>query len=339
MPRLSVIMSVYNGERYLQAALDSILQQTFEDFDFLIVNDASSDGTAAILKAAAQRDPRVRVFNNASNLGLTASLNQLLMIAEGEYIARMDADDLSLPQRFAKQVAYLDAHPACVLVGADMAIINAEGEQIDTMRRAEKDAVVAWRMLFYNHLAGHSQVMFRTDAALAVGGYDEARRYSQDYDLWLRLQALGTLSIMPEILLHYRRHEASITARRYDEQTAISTADAQTALNRFLNKPLSSDDVERLTAFWLQPFPRTRYARRIQRRLRRIYMGYMASLPKHAKRQIRADVGRQFATWARSVGLREMPLRKVQLFVYTARWHPWALIAELWRRGRSYAAR
>jgi glycosyltransferase involved in cell wall biosynthesis len=138
-PKVSVVMSVYNGEKYLCEAIDSILNQTFENFEFLIVNDGSTDRTLEILQS--YRDPRIKVINNERNIGLTASLNKGLKIAKGEYVARMDADDVSFPHRLEQQKAFLDRNPRVAMVGSWAEVIDESGKTQET-----------WRVLTSSHL-------------------------------------------------------------------------------------------------------------------------------------------------------------------------------------------
>ncbi|MBZ0310357.1 MAG: glycosyltransferase, partial [Anaerolineae bacterium] len=144
MPEISVVMSVYNGEAYLKQAVESILNQTFPDFEFIILNDCSIDRTANILQDYAERDSRIKILHNEQNLGLTASLNRGLRAAQGAYIARQDADDISLPTRFAEQVHFLNQNPDVVLVSGNIEQINAAGQVIGHLNRAAPPELVRW---------------------------------------------------------------------------------------------------------------------------------------------------------------------------------------------------
>jgi len=216
---VSVVMSVYNGGNYLHEAIDSILEQSFADFEFVIVDDASTDRSLEILKDCAARDSRVHVVLNERNLGLTRSLNKGITLARGELIARMDADDVSLPQRLEKQVAYLSSHEDCVVVGCRILSIDPDGDPIRRELQAESHDGIEWA-LFRGFGGGipHPTAMFRRAAALAVGGYREDLRVTQDLDLWLRLAECGRLANIPEILLHYRRHLDAISVKKYSLQ-------------------------------------------------------------------------------------------------------------------------
>ena len=207
-PSITVLLSVHNGMPYLPAAVESILGQTHRDFEFLIVDDASGDGTADYL--ATLKDERVRVLKLPSNIGLTAALNHGLRAAGGEFVARQDADDLSRPERFAQQKAFLDAHPSCVAVGAQAELIHESGRVLSPKPYPVSDPAIRFAHLFDNALA-HTAVMFRKDVVLAAGGYDETWTASQDYELWSRVTEHGTLENLSETLVALRVRAGSIT--------------------------------------------------------------------------------------------------------------------------------
>ncbi len=215
--KLSVIMSVYNGERYLASAIDSIIAQTFREFEFLIVDDGSTDGTAQLLSAYAQKDSRIKVVTHRENLGLTASLNELLQEVQGEYLARMDADDISLPERFARQVAWLDSHPECGVLGTSYWLINPAGHRRLVCRFENDHDFLCWYLCFQNPLA-HPSVMGRTALFRSVGGYRSAYRYGQDFDLWWRLSRVARLGCLPEPLLELRQHPSCVSLTHKQDQ-------------------------------------------------------------------------------------------------------------------------
>jgi hypothetical protein len=210
-------MSVYNGAATLPEALAGALAQTWRDFELLVIDDGSTDDSPAILAACADR--RLRVVRNERNLGLTASLNRGLALAQGEYIARMDADDISLPQRLARQVSFLDANMGVAACGT---WVETFGERGEIWRFPPKDEDIRSELLFVNVLA-HGSVMLRR-AALAAHGlrYDERHVRGQDYDLWVRLSCHAKLANLPEVLLRYRLH--SLQAGAADSAGQRATA-------------------------------------------------------------------------------------------------------------------
>ena len=171
---LTVLMSVYNGSRFLREAIESILNQTFYDFEFIIINDGSTDRTAEIL--ATYQDKRIRIVRNSDNIGLTKSLNEGLKLARGKYIARQDADDISLPKRLERQISYLEAQPDIALLGTWANSIDERGKILWEMRPPSDPSLLRWSMLFNNNMI-HSSVMFNAAKAMDIGGYDSSMVY------------------------------------------------------------------------------------------------------------------------------------------------------------------
>lgn len=222
-PKVSVILPVYNASQYLRAAIESVLGQTVTDFELLVIDDGSTDGSISILRDAADRDTRVS-FRSRQNRGLVTTLNELIEWSRGEYLARMDADDICRPLRLEKQIGYLDEHPECVAVGSASLIIDPEGmpicehqyelthEEIDSAHTSE---MVGSRIC-------HPSVMMRREAIMQVGLYDEQYRYAEDLDLFLRLAEIGTLANLPEVLLSYRHHLSSVCYTYTSEQRTVA---------------------------------------------------------------------------------------------------------------------
>lgn len=209
-PKTSVVMSVYNGERYLREAVDSILNQTFRDFEFLIVNDGSTDGTEKILRC--YRDFRIKIVNNERNIGLTKSLNKGLKLAKGEYIARQDADDISLPQRLEKQVKFLDTHRHVALIGSPFLVINEDGKILGVQTVLLLNEEIQKRLLKDNAF-GHGTSMFRKDCLDKIGLYREEFKSAQDYDLWLRISERYNVANIAEPLYKWRISLSSVSVK------------------------------------------------------------------------------------------------------------------------------
>jgi glycosyltransferase involved in cell wall biosynthesis len=205
-------MAVYNGAAYLRQAVNSILGQTYRDFEFLIVNDGSTDDSHAIL--ASYDDPRIRILDNPVNVGLTRSLNRGLAESRGGLIARQDADDISHPHRIRRQTAFLDAHPQVVLVGGQARYIDEQGRarMSRIWWKATTPAGIRFQMLFDSPFF-HTAVMFRRHQVWDIlGGYDETFQTSQDFELWSRLIAAFEVANLEEILVDQRSHSASVSA-------------------------------------------------------------------------------------------------------------------------------
>lgn len=209
MARVTVLMPVYNGERFLREAVESVFAQTFTDFELLVVDDGSADETPRILEAIA--DPRLRVVRNETNRGVGFSLNRGLALATGEYVAQHDADDVSDRMRLACQVAHLDAHPDLALVASWYRKIDEAGRALGDRELPTTPAHIAWTLLLFCPFV-HSTVIYRRPAVLDVGGYDASLVYAHDYELWSRLCARYRAACLPLHLLAYRVSRASLTA-------------------------------------------------------------------------------------------------------------------------------
>ncbi len=208
-PSISVIMATHSGGPHLPDAINSILNQTFTDFEFIIINDAAKPETAALLSS--YKDPRIKILVNSENLGLTKSLNKGLAAAQGEYIARMDADDVSLPERLGVQKKFLDEHPEIAVVGSATIIIDDNNKESGSKKPVTDPDLLKFYILLKNQIT-HSSVLFRKKVILENGGYDESVKYAQDYDLWSRLlHKKIMLSNIEQPLLKYRFHQKSIT--------------------------------------------------------------------------------------------------------------------------------
>ncbi|MFC1994377.1 glycosyltransferase family 2 protein [Chloroflexota bacterium] len=211
-PKISVIMSVYNSEKYLGEAIDHILDQTFPDFDFIIVNDSSTDNSLEIIQSYI--DERIRIINNKRNMGLTKSLNKAIKQARGEYIARQDADDISLPNRFEEQIRYLEKHPQVALLGTSVHRIDEYGEIFGKIKVLEKPVV----KLFKGNQFNHGSVMFRKKVINELeAGYNELFRYCQDYELWLRIAKYYEIRNLTQVLYKLRLHQENVSFLRAKE--------------------------------------------------------------------------------------------------------------------------
>lgn len=208
-PLVSVLMPVYNGAADMRRALDTVLAQTFRDFELIVINDGSKDESASLLNSV--DDPRVRVIHQ-DNMGLAATLNRGLAMARGALIARQDQDDLSHPERFARQVTYLRDNPKCILLGTAADIWVGDEPTERAHDHPTEHSLLAFDLLFNNPFV-HSSVMMRRDAVLDIGGYttDKARQPPEDYELWSRLARRGLVANLPERLLVYREVPQSMS--------------------------------------------------------------------------------------------------------------------------------
>lgn len=210
IPALTVLMTAYNAEAYLDSSIRSILTQTFRDFEFLIIDDGSTDGSVAILERWAGRDDRIRLVLNKSNQGQTPCLNQGIAAARAPWIARQDADDLSDPRRLELQMAAISVRPGLGLLGTNGWLMGEHGSFQGLINAPTGGVGIELSSLFYNPFL-HSSVCFRRETALAVGSYDTSLRIAQDYDFWIRLMAISSADNLPERLLTYRVHPTSLS--------------------------------------------------------------------------------------------------------------------------------
>lgn len=237
-------MSVYSGERYLRDSVESILNQSFSDFEFIIVDDGSTDSSSEILESYAAQDERLRLLRNASNLGLTRSLNKGLELACGEYVARQDADDISLPERFMSQVRFLGEHPEIGVVGSWITNIDETGQR-DVCKTPTSSALIGWTLLFSNCMA-HPSIMFRRSLVRDGVFYRPEITYGQDYDLWARISSKTKLANLPECLVFRRKHQRAISTRHDQEQAERAKAVAHENIARLLREAVPQALVWRL---------------------------------------------------------------------------------------------
>jgi hypothetical protein len=214
-PKVSVVMPVYNGEAYLNEALESVLEQPFTDWELIAVDDGSRDDSAEILARYAAADSRIRVLRNETNVGVSATLNRGWREARGAYIARLDADDIALSERFARQVAFLDGHETVAVVGTNAILIDPQGRRLSSTRLPTRSAAIHSTLLRHNCL-NHPSVMLRRAALEEASGY----RFDgvEDYDLWLRIAERHDLANLPDTLILYRIHPEQVSLRTVEDK-------------------------------------------------------------------------------------------------------------------------
>lgn len=218
-PRVSVILPVYNAGRYLDAAVGSILNQTFTDLELIVIDDGSTDGSTDTLRAHDARDARIKLVCR-ENRGLVATLGELIALASGDLLARMDADDIALPERLETQVAFMEANPLVVCIGGGIILIDEHDQELHHPPPVTGDAHVQRSALEGRMPICHPAAMFRAEAIAKAGGYRPEAYPSEDLDLWLRLGEIGRLDNVPQAILRYRVHEASVSVQHSDRQVA-----------------------------------------------------------------------------------------------------------------------
>jgi glycosyltransferase involved in cell wall biosynthesis len=201
-------MAVKDGETYLRTAMDSILGQTFSDFEFIIINDGSKDTTVDVINEYS--DSRITLLSNQNSVGLSKSLNLGLEKACGTYIARMDADDISLPHRLELQVSYLDAHPDIAVLGTGFSFIDTNSNILQNFQFPLSHELITWCLPFYNPIV-HPSVMMKISLIKALKAYNSDLRRSQDYDLWWRVSFSSKLANLEDVLILVRKHQSQVS--------------------------------------------------------------------------------------------------------------------------------
>jgi glycosyltransferase involved in cell wall biosynthesis len=220
-PLVSVVVPVWNGERYFSQAIQSVLEQTLQSLELIVVDDGSTDASVEIAEGWAERDPRVRLLR-IEHGGIAAALNAGLAVARGRFFARMDADDIAHPSRLERQTAYLDANPRCVAVGCAMHVIDEAGAYIGVRFFPERHDEVARLMVHtWSTAMAHPTLVARREAMLAIDGYRSERLTNEDLDILFRLSEIGTLANLSEPLLTYRRHRNTVGIRDHNEQVKV----------------------------------------------------------------------------------------------------------------------
>ncbi|NJL30591.1 MAG: glycosyltransferase [Phycisphaerales bacterium] len=220
LPAISVLMPVYNAQRYVGAAVESILAQTFGDYEFIIVDDGSKDDSLSILQKYADKDKRIQILSRP-NTGIVGALNDGLALCRADWIARMDADDWAYPTRFERQLAFMKEHPDYLAAGTDYELMDSDGDPIEVRTNPHEPMKVESTLMEGVCCLQHPTVIMSRKPVMELGGYRRAYQWAEDYDLFLRLCLLGKIANQPEALLRYRVHESSVCQTRSAEQADI----------------------------------------------------------------------------------------------------------------------
>jgi GT2 family glycosyltransferase len=205
-PKISVVIITYNRAALLPRAVESVLAQSYRDFELLIIDDASIDETEKVARSLAARDERVKYFKNEFNLDISKSRNHGVALAQGEYVAMLDSDDYWLDKdKLKKQVAYLEEHPEVGVIGTAIRCEDEHGQLLKEDIYAVDDREIRARMLWKNQIA-QSSVLFRKEAYVSSGAYDESLRIGEDYDLWLKIGRRWKFANLPQVMVAYLIH-------------------------------------------------------------------------------------------------------------------------------------
>jgi glycosyltransferase involved in cell wall biosynthesis len=250
-PLVTVLMPVYNGGEYLRLSIESILRQTYKDFEFLIINDCSTDDSLDTIRSI--RDPRIRIHSNQENIGQTKSLNVGLKLAKGKYIIINDADDLSEPRRIEKQLDFITKHPEYPVVGASAYIMDKSG-RINRIFSKPTDTIKIQLWILSDTPMIHGAVIMNKEIILAEGGYDEYHITSQDFEFWSRLMMKGyRITNVPDILVVIRHYTDSMSFKASDRQTTESGKIFQANINGLTDLNISMEEAVRHRIFFVAP--------------------------------------------------------------------------------------
>ena len=245
-PLVSVVMSVFNGESFLREAVESILDQSFREFEFIIIDDGSTDLSASILDSYQRDDPRVQVYHQ-ENKGLVESLNRGCGLTRGKYIARMDADDISVKNRLMWQIEFMERNPEVGVLGGATEIINAAGMSLPPDTNLVNDHEIKLALLRGDCPLVHPTVLMRKDIFVSVGGYRKVVVDAEDYDLWLRLAEHCKLANVEVPVLKYRRHLCQVSVTKFRQQALSNLVARTAALSRGTGKPDPLNSVGEIT--------------------------------------------------------------------------------------------
>ncbi len=248
-------MSAYNSEKYVAEAIESILNQTFKDFEFIIVNDGSTDKTVEIIKKYAKSDERIKFIDNKKNAGIVAALNQGLDFCHGEYIARMDSDDISLPERFEKQAKYMDKHPECGACSTWAELFGSNVTQNNILRHMPTVKLLDF-VLYGNQVLNPGSMIRRSVLIDNNIKYNPDYKYAEDYAFWIEIIKHAEIHNLQEVLLKYRWHNSNTSVIHQLSQRECSERIRKNILSYLLSYEQDQDKLLRMTRevherFWL----------------------------------------------------------------------------------------
>lgn len=252
------MMPVFNGERFIGEAIDSVLRQTFADLELIIVDDGSTDRTADIVASRSKIDSRIVSHRLPSNQGLVAARNACAELARGEFLAVLDADDVSLPHRLERQVAFLQSHSEIGVLGASVQLVDDSGKLGRLKTFPLRPGLVAWSMVFFNGLA-HSAVVMRRATWEAAGRYaPEMKHGAEDYDLFVRAMQIARLENLPDVLVRYRTWPGNTSARAWDRLEENSSTIVKRLAESLAARTVSREEVAALRGLARDDYPQSR---------------------------------------------------------------------------------
>jgi GT2 family glycosyltransferase len=319
-PKVTVLIPVFNRERFVDEAIRSVIAQDFEDFELLVVDDGSTDATPRVLESWRERDPRVVVVTSQHNLGIPAALNLGLQHARGQYVARLDSDDLMMRRRLREQAAVLDARSDVVLVSCAYDIVDLDGRRLGTWNGDEPHEVMRFLLNFFNAVGGGGQVMFRRDEVLQEGGFAVRFPTSEDYELWVRLLRRGRIETLPFVGMTKRTHANQSLMQWRASKRALWTAIMRGSLERHLRREISDDEITALLTVWRLD-GETGHSARADDVMREAFARFRDEVPDRSLQALAARrVARQWVAAARNFARRRHPIESIRCIAHAVRW-------------------
>jgi glycosyltransferase involved in cell wall biosynthesis len=244
-PLVTVLLPVYNAERFVAKSIESILKQSFEDFELLIINDGSSDNSMSVISSI--DDKRIRIVENEKNLTLIPTLNKGIRLARGKYIARMDSDDIAHPDRLKLQINFLEKNPEVGLLGSSTRFVDQNLNELYLKYSPETHVQNKWKMLYATSFM-HPTVIFRKDAVMEVSGYSSIYPHCEDYELWTRLSEVTKVHQLPNILVNVRKHDQNVSLIHSKKTTALMKTIAHTNISK-INPDVGNSELKALISY------------------------------------------------------------------------------------------
>jgi glycosyltransferase involved in cell wall biosynthesis len=314
-PRVSVVMPVYNGERFLREAIQSILGQTLKDFELIVIDDASEDSTPQLLEALTSSDKRIRVHRLDRNSGAIAARNVGMSLAAADLIAPMDADDVALPHRLAVQSEFLGNHPDVDVVGGYVQIIDERGRDRSVKVQPTSPGLTAWSFLFVNPMF-HSTVMMRRRIPEILRGYSAAYPGSEDFEFFSRASRHGRITNLPNVLVKYRIWEGNMTTRQWDAQERSASRIVSESVEHYSGTSCDFQTAYALRGLAIDRYPSDKAEfERLADWLPKLFEGFLTKspVPSSGHREIRTDAAtklwllaalaaKRYPAWAAKTG-------------------------------------
>lgn len=319
-PKVTVLVPVFNREHFVDEAIRSVIDQDFADYELLLVDDGSTDRTPGVLVEWARRDPRIVVVTSPANHGIPGALNLGLEHARGEYVARLDSDDLMTPRRLAAQAAVLDAHPEVSLVSCAYDIVDLAGRHLRTWKGDEPPEVMRFVLNFYNGVGGGGQVMFRLADVREEGGYAVDFPSSEDYDLWVRLLRRGRIETLPFVGMIKRTHGGQSNVHFAAMKRANWTRIMRSALEPFLRRDVRDEELAALITLWRHD-GRVGSARIADDVMHEAFARFCSEIADRALQDCaRRRIAHAWYLAARNFARRRHPIEVMQYLARAARW-------------------